>query len=208
MLATDEVLCEVLYSATSDMHEGQCKLPSTTVGAYELEISVNEELVGGEPVAFEVTRCGPEYYYSPGNAQCQPCDSGMDCSAPGNTLHEIMMKKDYWRADMRSHNVYECRLDGACPPGMNVGEAVCAEGYEGAACGSCTFPTHYLSMGTKCEKCNSGAEAIVWIVSSVVIVLLFGFGSAASYYADRKMVKVKASQTYRFVSPARLKILW
>ena len=136
----------------------------------------------------------------------------MDCSAPGNRLDDMLLKKNYWRADAKSKSIYLCKLEGACPAGARHGEAVCEEGFEGAACGSCEFSDdvrYYLAgVGTTCEKCNPGAAGLVYAVGATLGLALLGAGGAASYYADRSMVTVRATRTYRVISPSRIKILW
>ena len=203
--ATGSTICSVSYSAITKQHTGACLMPSLVTGEFTLRVIDVEGLsVGVVPVT--VTLC-PIGAYQNSAGECEECWNQLDCDAEGFSMANLPIKPGNWRPNVLSSEVYSCGHDG-CAGGNRTGDGLCHEGATGALCGSCTFPTHYLSFSKRCELCDADAESLVYSVFAVGGVLFLMFSGSASYYADRRMVTVRAHWAYRMLSPARLKILW
>ncbi len=210
---TAETICSVTYEATFSKHLGSCKLPLLVTGQFQLSVTDNAGLsVGSLPVT--VTRC-PVGAFLNSKGECQKCSgafenpNALDCLTEGVTMEDLPIGGGNWRPSVKSEKVYPCLVSYACAGGNRTGDKLCALGHEGALCGSCTFPYFFLDTFEKrCKECTPGAKALVYGVGTLGCVLFLGFVAVASYYADRRMVAVKAHWAYRMVSPARLKILW
>ena len=200
--------CEVFFDTERDIHEGSCALPELVAGEFTITVTEQGTVVDA-PLRFYVGTCPAGYYLEETRDECVACVRGQDCALPGSTLGALAMARGYWRADERSTVAYACRLDGACAGGNATSAALCTAGYIGAACGSCDYPTHYLSVVDQtCNVCSPGAKGLALGVTITIVVVLAGLFLRASYYADRKMLQVKATKLYRLMSPSRIKVLW
>ncbi len=202
--------CKIAWAGTQFAAECLISKGEEVAGAWQLTVLLGDDTVLVQDV---IVQCGERTYQRP-DGKCWRCPTGTACEKgglTGITLGSLQTTRGYWRADARSTEVYSCKLDGACESlsGGTVGDELCQEGYRGATCGSCEFPTHYLRVAkATCEECDNGAKAFVWSMAAVIAVLFVGAGGASSFYADRRMVKVRATKTYQMVSMSRLKILW
>ena len=231
--ADDKARFSVALTNPNSELGGSCNLPTWTAGTYyqaKCQISSAESTAGewqlsvlldNVPVYEKAitVQCGAGTYDATcldcpkhkHDAMCVTCVKGMVCDQEGVALSTLMLEKGYWRADARSMLVYVCPLNAACESqsGGQVGRDVCEEGYLGATCGSCNFPSHYLRLATqKCEVCDPGAKALVYGMSIAAGAVFVAAGGSASFYADRRMVKVRSSRSYQMISMSRLKVLW
>ncbi|KAJ8611286.1 hypothetical protein CTAYLR_004158 [Chrysophaeum taylorii] len=98
-----------------------------------------------------VSKKKPDYSNSYGTA-------GMDCSELGLALKFVPVNKRRFRTTATSEKTYMCPSKGSgCPGGNVTGDASCAKGYTGVACGACEL-RYYPRAGSdgrlRCNRCD------------------------------------------------------
>ncbi|KAJ8613641.1 hypothetical protein CTAYLR_003116 [Chrysophaeum taylorii] len=181
--------------------------PSSTVDAVVVS-DIPSLLAGSVPFSFELRSCASNEFEMNGRCwecdagtylctplTCCACDKGMDCGEPGNSLHDLKLKKGWYRARKSSDKVYECEAKAACPASADV--ATCAEGHKAVLCSACKAG-YFKNFHKKCQRCTDrerrfGYAAygvlgfvvlviVAWIVfcSDAVVQLWSSFGRAYS----------------------------
>ena len=90
---------------------------------------------------------------------CPEDDNGKSaaaCDAPGATLRELPLEKEWWRSTVRSSVVYECRWSRVCAASRNAsnvtsaGDDLCARGHRGPRCEVCEVGWAYDETSNRC----------------------------------------------------------
>ena len=108
------------------------------------------------------------------NYQCLPCPPGAFCPGGGRAWPIA----GYWSFSENSVPV-ACAIPSACPGAvvdpvtLSTGErltSVCAEGYTGTYCSSCT--ANYYSDGLSCQTCGLTSDDRIELAAIIVVALL------------------------------------
>ena len=110
--------------------------------------------------------------------KCTLCPSeGVDCDATGITMAGIPILPNFYRITSTAPpetEVHPCPKDGACVGGNGTGNALCAFGYEGPFCSSCSSGYFYDASTASCELCkDSGGRAGILFAVAILSVVAF-----------------------------------
>ena len=125
---------------------------------------------------------------------CTLCSSSMVCNASRlNTIDNLLLTPNYWRATNRTTDIYRCTPAGQAerPTSCIGGEvgAFCAEGLSGPLCKVCSARFEYFDKGLqRCKKCSLVGIAaplvpiaIVLLISSVLLLTLMSASYSPCY---------------------------
>jgi hypothetical protein len=97
---------------------------------------------------------------------CRPCPEGGEC--PGG--ERVWPKPGYWNPGEASGYVVKCRVEEACVGGRHLGE-MCAVGYEGRLCGTCS-PGYYTEQSTgRCLACPEPEGIAAYVLCDAILWL-------------------------------------
>lgn len=152
------------------------------------------------------TVCAEGEYLDTVSSACVRCSKGMSCQKPGNELTTLLTKDGWYRMTKTSKQLYACPRKKACPEGIAVGRATCAEGHIGLLCAACGAGW-YQKINHKCLKCKSNDRRLALSVyCALLATLLFTTywlicTSAASKFLDRVSEARAHTQSNHNVSP-------
>ena len=175
--------------------------PSAAEGTYNptpggTSVQVCSKCEPGHASASGAARCTicAADYYRPTSAssvdECTRCSAirGVGC-ATDTTIETLNLTSGYWRHSNATTQTHLCKSDGSwtpCVGGNDAGahgDGYCAPGYRGLRCELCTGPAyskHFDTLKVRCEECGEVAARTAAIFSTLLLVLLVGFGASTA----------------------------
>ena len=146
---------------------------------------------------------GPSYYeVDAAAATCAPCPSGATCDSGNVTT--ISLDPGRWRANASSLHIVSCPSPVACVGGVGGGDAACARGHRGPACGSCApgyaviEESRRVDASLRCTKCWSAHVnrfvTVLILVAKMTVMGVVVFVSATS--SPTGVVHAKTTTTH------------
>ncbi|GMI05582.1 hypothetical protein TrVE_jg1080 [Triparma verrucosa] len=162
-------------------------------GDFKIQVTNMKEEVKGAPTDFEDNG---------GYGFCLTCPEGTLCTERGLTIETIPVLPGYWRSDLVSYNVVQCRKDFACAQspvasieqwsnqtGIEIPKNLtnekekellleasqCEVGHEGPLCDACREGYNKGSYSDKCEACKDEEFSVplpMWILLGCLVIFL------------------------------------
>ena len=127
------------------------------------------------------------------DANCKQCPIGADCVG-GSILN---IQPGYWREDVHTDQIYQCRTEGNCRGGY---ESLCLEGRVGALCDSCDLDKGYTKVGSTCGDCSSKVKNLAIMVAIIVATMLYNwYYIHSAWTANTKLLKEQEEQPNKVV---------
>jgi len=104
---------------------------------------------------------------------CTVCPVGGDCTMPGTTRQNILPLPGFYAALNSGNTRFIKCLNDACVGGRATGGELCADGYTGVLCSSCSPGYGRSSTSNACEVCPAQAvnrTRIAFTILGLIIV--------------------------------------
>ena len=156
-----------------------CDVPDVpTAGVWDLTVTLGGVVVALGNQTIKV-RCPVGKYQGP-NEVCIRCTDAAVCEEEGIDLAALELAPGRWRASETSTRLRSCLRADACPGGAFVGDAACADGYEGPLCGVCA--EGYTSAGRYgCEPC-ADASVVMGVVNTCFLLVALAVVGYLGYF--------------------------
>ena len=130
-------------------------------------------------------------------AECQTCPDGAVCIDG-----QLTTKKDWWRTNLDSDQIWPCPLAEACSAGSSNSSDICTEGYTGVQCGVCAADYYFVTSTSTCAACTGmQAETVLTaagIFAIVITALALCLGKARMFINARRWLKDVVWDVHKF----------
>lgn len=130
---------------------------------------VGEILYNVTTSTVKCVKCTPgTYTFEEGYVTCKECPENAVCAGGSN----VSAVAGYWRSDIYSANMLNCKIPGNCVGGTPVIADQCVEGAEGAFCSVCSSGYSLSATKGTCTSCSSD-EFLIELIAFPSSMILF-----------------------------------